>query len=1385
LKLVTVWLIKKTLGSLMIFLVTIFYPAGLSGSESFTPASGGFKRITNYSSEVYNLLPQNWCILQDRRGIVYAANQGGVLEYDGVSWRTIKVPNNMVRSMSMTEDGTIFIGGVNEMGYLEADANGKLKYTSLIDRLGEEERQFSSVYQLQCAESGAWFRTAKKIFLWQNNRFKIMEKIKSGGGFKAVFTWNGSLYIQEKDVGLLQVAGDSFKEVPGSEPFADEKIYVATPYDDKRLLIGTRLKNLFLFDGAAAVRFPTEVDDYLKKNRLSHGTALSNGEFALATLGGGVVIIDSTGRLTGLYTNEMGLGDDNVKYVFEDSGGNLWLGLNQGISHIGISSPISFFDGRANLKGLTLSLVRYNGYLFVGTSGGLFYLEPPLPGRLPRFRPVPGTSGDFWDLLDLGDTMLAATHQGVLQVDMTVHTAGTSSPAVRFKVRPAVLEGPVIALTQSKHFPNRVWAGSVDRLVVLNKTGSQWGPEHRYDEVRQLTVRAMAEDKNGNLWLGTQSKGVIKFSFPSGIHTARVRQFGAGHGLPSGTVRVVEAADHLVFATPKGIYRFDNTKETFVPDMLLGEMFAGGSKDVFRLAADQRSHIWFHSNRRNYCALLQPGGGYRVDDTPFKSLPAAQANAIYPEERMVWFADSNGLFRYDMTVKKNYQQPFHALIRTVTTRDGTVIYGGVKKESGEPTELPELEYKQRHLRFDIAAPFFEESSKTLYQYLMEGYDDDWSEWTSAASGNYPRMSPGRYTLKVRAKNVFGIISDEDSFTFYVLSPWYLTWWSFALYAAVVVLLVSQIVRWRSAKLVREKLRLEGIIEKRTREIHQANTQLQQKTFQLEEQSEKLKEMDKIKSRFFANISHEFRTPLTLIMGPLDNIRFGLKSKDPGTVKEIDRIYRNAQRLLVLINQLLDLSRFDSGKMKLQAEPRELVSFLNSIIGSFESAVEQNRQEMVFNPAADNMPLFFDPEKLEKVISNLLSNAIKFTPRGGRITLSAVYSDAKGETVERAPDSGGYVKVSVRDTGPGIPAEQLTRVFDRFYQAEVTEEHHRKGTGIGLALVKELVGLHHGKVDVHSTVGENSGTEFIVRLPLGHAHLTGSEIVDSRTPREEGEPLFAAPPEAVTAEELEPVTPPLQPPASPGKEIILVVEDNSELRDYIRSTLEPGYTVVEAVDGKEGVEKAAEMIPDLIVSDVMMPRMNGYELCKTIKSDLSTSHIPVILLTARASEDSLVQGLQTGADDYITKPFSTRALRVRIRNLIDLRRQLQLKLNREMVLQPSRIEISEMDREFLKELQEVIEQNMSEPDFNVEDLSKRLYMSRTTVYRKVQALSGETPTDFIRSYRLMRAAQLLKARFGSVTEVAFEVGFSSRAYFTKCFKEKFQQLPSEFVTSESS
>jgi signal transduction histidine kinase/DNA-binding NarL/FixJ family response regulator len=1375
----------KALGGKAFFSIIVSIFILLGSSMDTLCRENGLKFLRNFSHKEYNARAQNWVAVQNKRGIIYVGNTGGLLEYDGVSWRKYDIPSKTVYSLALDGSGTLFIGGENEFGFLAPGQKGSRQYQSLSHHLEKDKKNISGVRGTHWLHGSIYFRSSKALIRWKNGEIKILEP-EQGRRFFGSFTCRGKLYLYQTGTGLHQVMNFQLQPVQGGDTFADKTIAMIVPYGPEHLLIATRKDGLFLYDHVKAKPFDTDADDYVKDKRIYRGIKLrstSSGpeEFALATLEGGLVIIDRNGRLKHIFDKSSGLQDDSLNRVFEDVQGNLWLALENGITKIEYNSPFSLFQDRDDLRGRVLAITRHGpkNNLYIGTTLGLFCLTSQPSANSFRnpavFHKIEGIPKDCFFVLSTGDLLLAATTEGVFQVGEKEHSILTDTPSY--------------TLVRSRIDRNRIWAGTKKGLSSI----------YRQKDLSVITqeignidreIRTIAEDDEGNLWLGPLIKDVIKISFPEpgNIHLYDKKDYGPADGLSTDQVRVYRIGGYIMFAGAKGILRFDKNKGRFIPDLTLGPRFAGGPEGnlVFRLKEDRNNNIWFHSWDRNFLAEKQPNGTFSILEIPFLRLPPAQVDVFYPEPHgnTVWFGGSEGLIKYDTQFKKRYDQPYQTLIRKVFINGVLIVNGNPSGKEKEAKSL-EIEYKDRNLRFEVAAAFYEAESETKYRYLLDGYDDQWSAWTSESHKEYTNIDSGRYTFRVQAQNVYRQLSREALFEFKVLPPFYYTWYALLFYSILVFTAVFYIVKWRSGKLEREKRKLQLIVEDRTREINEKNLQLESHTAQLKEQSEKLKELDEAKSRFFANISHEFRTPLTLIMGPLEQMI--AENMDNNRQRKLNLMLRNSQRLLGLINQLLELSKFESGKMKLHASEQNIISFLKGLAAAFDPVIEKYELELIFQAKEENISLYFDPEKLEEVVYNLLSNAVKFTPPGGRITVTV---NRNTQTEEGFP--AGVLDISVSDTGPGIPREQLSYIFDRFYQSDSTSEHHRKGSGIGLSIAQEIIELHQGKINVHSHEGK--GTEFIIRLPMGSAHLSPEQIVvraEPATPKKiPGELLVPQAQDrkvAVEADDTTGAAPEMgtgsTDPLQPDKEIILVIEDSDDVKEYIKSSLEPQYKVVEASGGSEGLQKAKEIIPDLIISDVMMPGFDGYRLCRELKNCIDTSHIPIILLTARAAEDSIVKGLETGADDYITKPFSTKILSARIKNLIDLRRHMQQSLNREMTMQPVKMPVSNIDKQFIKKLKAVLKENISDPDFNIDQLCKKMNLSQPTMYRKINALSGESPTEFIRSYRLKRGAELLKQNFGSVLEVAFEVGFSSANYFTKCFKKKFHQLPSTYLASE--
>ena len=564
---------------------------------------------------------------------------------------------------------------------------------------------------------------------------------------------------------------------------------------------------------------------------------------------------------------------------------------------------------------------------------------------------------------------------------------------------------------------------------------------------------------------------------------------------------------------------------------------------------------------------------------------------------------------------------------------------------------------------------------------------------------------------------------------------------------------------------RIKLKSNRFLRNQKAEIQDKNKQLKTLADQLQEYTEKLQQMDQVKSNFFANISHEFRTPLTLIISPLKKLLDN--SKYPDLRKTFNLMLRNAQRQLSLVDQLMDLSKIEIKKMKLQTSLASLNKFTKVMISSFHSLAEERGIRLIFIEEEKNIEIYFDQDKLHKIISNLVSNAFKFTPPKGTISVIIGIAATAGQDKKL-----NYVKLIVQDTGIGIPEEYIEHIFNRFYQVDSSATRRYEGTGIGLALTKELVELHHGKIIVNSK--KNKGTEFIVYLPLGKDHLTEDEIVDSIERVEHLIYDFDDP-----SQHFDNVDTPPKENISKTAPMILVVEDNQDMRQYIGESLYAGYNLIEAEDGGQGFNQAIKHLPDLIVSDVMMPGMDGFELTKKLKQDIRTSHIPVILLTAKAGEESKIKGLETGADAYVNKPFNTKELLVRAKNLIEQRQKLREKFKKNITIDPSEVTVTSVDENFLRKAAMIVEKHMDNPEFSVEQFSSEMSMDRNNLFRKLKKLINQSSSQFIRTIRLKRAAQLLKQKAAPVSEIAYMTGFDKPSYFTECFKKQFGVPPSEY------
>ncbi|MBT1689822.1 hybrid sensor histidine kinase/response regulator transcription factor, partial [Dawidia soli] len=621
--------------------------------------------------------------------------------------------------------------------------------------------------------------------------------------------------------------------------------------------------------------------------------------------------------------------------------------------------------------------------------------------------------------------------------------------------------------------------------------------------------------------------------------------------------------------------------------------------------------------------------------------------------------------------------------------------------------------------------------KNQYQYRLEGFNKDWiTADPHTRKATYTNLDPGRYTFRVRASNNDAAWNDVGAAVDIVVEPPF--WKSELAFVLYVIFLAAILLAARKLLLLRER----------------ANVRLQQERAE----AQRMHELDLMKIRFFTNVSHEFRTPLALILAPLEKLT---QQADDGHARQFQLIQRNARRLLNLVNQLLDFRKLETQGIPYYPAAGDLVQFVRETTYSFSDLSEKKDIHLSFYTALERLDTLFDQDKLEKILFNLLSNAFKFTPEHGRISVRLDHAPG-------ADDATPGVRICVEDTGIGIPVEKQGRIFERFFQHDLPTGMINQGSGIGLAITREFVKVHGGTISVESE--PEKGSRFTILLPL-------QPIPQAGTAAPVPVPLAATAPVAI---------PIPQPPRDGRKPILLLVEDNHDFRFYLQDNLREEYTVLEASTGTEGWHVALESIPDLVVSDVMMPGLSGTDLCRRLKSDERTSHIPVVLLTARSSEEQKREGYATGANDYVVKPFSVEILQSRLRNMVRQQEATRKSFQHYLAVKGSAVNITPLDEKLVSKAVAIVEANLEDADFSVEALSHELGMSRIHLYRKISSLTGKTPVEFIRSVRLQHAAQLLEKSQLTIAEIAYRVGFNNPKYFTRQFKDMYHVVPSEYA-----
>lgn len=955
-----------------------------------------------------------------------------------------------------------------------------------------------------------------------------------------------------------------------------------------------------------------------------------------------------------------------------------------------------------------------------------------------------------------------------------------------------------------------IWAGSWDKGIYFLKKGSKnfvnFNTSNTNGNLASNTVMSITEDSRGTIWIGAYNSGVHSFD----PQTLQFTHHGSQLFMESGVAEseiwkvLVDKKDHIWLGTTKGLFQLERKNGDvlrIVPMVSkMSDEFKNNSAANHILSIfESRDHSIWVGTKGAGLFRYEPGSGTFFWYNRLNGLLEENVYGIIESlDGNIWVSGNSGITELDMKTGKftNYTTSDGLLSNdfnrnsTFIDTEGNIYFGSYQgvdyfdpsdiltntnetslylsdlklfneKVSPSPNGSPlkkvisetdsiVLRHNQSVFTIEYSGINFTRPEKNEFAYYLEGYEESWNYVGKKRSATYTNLDAGDYVFKLKAANNDGLWnSDPLNLHITVLPPWWKTNWALFAYISLFILGIYLLNKLTQSR-IREKQMISSEREKRLQE----------------------KDLDEKKFQFFTSVSHEFRTPLSLIINPLRDIINDTTLNLPARIREKHQvIYKNTDRLYRLVNELLDFRKLEMNRIAVRAKEFNLTKLLEEVMGHFREEAFERNIHLGLDADKEDQLIWADENMLEKIIFNILSNAFKVTPDGGAINVQLLSNDRLYQLplVDGANPIKG-IEIVISDTGPGLEKDQIARIFERFYQVENLDKSYYGGTGIGLEVVQNFMNLLKGKIEVQSEVG--SGTSFKLILPKGNAHYRLEEMISDITEPDKTKELVLsessamAPEENMCAEE------------SASPHTLLIVEDNSELRNYLRSELKNQYRVLMAHNGKEGLEMARTALPDIILTDVIMPGMDGFEFSKSIKGDMRTSHIPLMMLTAKARIEDRIEGIETGADAYMVKPFDMRLLRLRLSQLITSRQLIFNKYFSVISDLPANGKTTSLDKEFIEKVLNYIHNNIDDPDLNVESLASQLNLSRSQFYRKIKALTNQTANEFLRNIRLHRAKQLLEKGNPSVSEVCFMVGFSSPSYFTKCFKGYFGLLPTE-------
>lgn len=1344
----------------------------------------------------HNGLPQDhiFCLLQDRQGFLWLGMETGLARYDGYTFKVYQhdpdnphsISSNIVKAIHQDRQGQLWIG-TDGGGICRFDPGSERFHAFQHDPDDPQSLSGNRVYSIAGDAAGnIWAATLgnglNRLHFPADTpqhpritRFRHDPTDPYSIGSDNIWTLRlGSgnrLWIGTGTAGLdrldLPSHPDSLPRFRHYRHRPDQanslsNNSVKAIFEDTagKLWVGTEFNGLNRLDPATDL-FTHYLHDKQRPDGLSHDHVSDileddQGRLWIATNGGGLNLLDRKSGRFRHFRHSAGdpfsINGNLLNTLYQDRSGVIWIGfVIKGLSWIDPQKqktrhhyPI---EGQAgSLRGHLVKVIYEDrsGSIWIGTYGGGLSRFDPGTGT---FRHHPGSNNVQAILEDkAGRLWIGTDGNGLLAFDRRSHTFTAYNQSPSGKTR---LSGhSVWALCED--IRGNLWVGTADGgLNCLDaRTGEfRHFPSNPLDphSLQSNDIRVLHEDRLGFLWIGTYGGGLNRYN-------PAADTFVPYKKVPGDTTAISSDIITAIFESPRsgtlwigtfggGLNRFDRLSESF---HAIREHDGLPNDVVKSIEEDDRGSLWVSTLEgiSQYSPESHTFANFGTDD----GMQAAfnLGSSALASDGQLYFGGTNGFHVFDpahLTQRADADAP--CLLTDLKIFNRSVQPGEIIRDQLVlPTSVSETEeivipYSIDAFAFEFASLDFARSDKIRYAYRLEGVDGQW-QYTDASRryAPYANLYQGTYRFQVRATHEDGTWSGPAAqVRVRVLTAPWKTPGAYAVYLLLLIALgyglrVYTLARWR----LLNELKLERMERTQARELNE------------------------MKLRFFTNISHEIRTPLTLILGPLEQL-IAANIADLSIRNQLQTMRTNANRLALLINQLLDFRKQETGHTRLKVVKADLVKFTREICLSFQEFAQRKQVRFQCEDAEPTLPLWFDPQQMEIILYNLLSNAIKFVPEGGRVRVRTA----------TGPDGA---ELTVENDGDPIPAEDLPFIFDRFYKFDREYAGNYLGSGIGLALTKGLVELHGGTISVESPPG--GPTVFRIVFRMGKAHFTEEQFAtDFRSGEDVQHYRLPAGPETAGRPE----------PAGPEAPLLLLVEDNPDVRQYLTEIFRPAYRLLSAGEGAEGLRLALQHQPDVVVSDIMMPEMDGLELCRRLKTDITTSHIPVILLTARTSLVFRAEGLETGADDYVTKPFSPGILMLRVKNLIESRRRLRERFGSQLRLEPKEVTLTTPDEELLRKAIAIVERHMDDSTFDVNRFAHEIGMSRPVLYRKIPALTNYTPNEFIRMIRLKRAAQLLRQNVLSVADICYSTGFQTPKYFSKCFKEAYQVSPSEYARTK--